>query len=208
MLESLLTAHYLTSVLVLSTVIRSAAKARALSQCLGALAAAAVSITVLPWFGKPRVQWTFVLFREQTKPALKQDIDIKDAKQRVHESLGELLAARRDLSSVQEAQGWIPSLLQTIGLLVAEIDKDKDASPYLSQDLAIAAFGGFALEALLARIQTTPLNTDVKAALEAGNFDQALSLLGAAVASDTTTDAVRSDDDLPTIYLRILVLRE
>ena len=194
--------------MVLSTDICSATKARALSQYLGALAAAAVSIAVLPWFGKPRAQRTRVLFREQTKLALKQDIDIKDAKQRVHESLGELLAARRDLSSVQEAQGWIPSLLQTIGLLVAEIDKDKDASPYLSQDLAIAAFGGFALEALLARIQTTPLNTDVKAALEAGNFDQALSLLGAAVASDTTTDAVRSDDDLPTIYLRILVLRE
>ena len=211
MLESLLTAHHLTSVLVLSTDICSATKARALSQYLGALAAAAVSIAVLPWFGKPRAQRTRVLFREQTKLALKQDIDIKDAKQRVHESLGELLAARRDLSSVQEAQGWIPSLLQTIGLSVAEIDKDKDASPSLSQDLAIAAFGGFgsfALEALLARIQTTPLNTDVKAGLEAGNFDQALSLLGADVASDTTTDAVRSDDDLPTIYLHILVLRE
>ena len=104
-------------------------------------------IAFLPWFGEPRAQRTRVLFREQTKLTLKQDIDIKDAKQRVHESLWELLAARQDLSSVQEAQGWIPSLLQTIGLSVAKTDKEKDASPSLSQDLVIAAFGGFALEA-------------------------------------------------------------
>jgi hypothetical protein len=73
--------------LVLSIDICSAAKARALSQCLGALTAAAVFIAFLPWFGEPRAQRTRVLFREQTKLTLKQDIDIKDAKQRVHESL-------------------------------------------------------------------------------------------------------------------------
>ena len=116
---------------------------------------------------------------------------------------------RRNNSCIDSSNDWSQPWVCLV--VRVEIDKDKDASPSLSQDLAIAAFGGFgsfALEALLARIQTTPLNTDVKAGLEAGNFDQALSLLGADVASDTTTDAVRSDDDLPTIYLHILVLRE
>ena len=113
---------------------------------------------------------------------------------------------RRNNSCIDSSNDWSQPWVSLVARV--EIDKDKDASPSLSQDLAIAAFGGFALEALLARIQTTPLNTDVKAVLEAGNFDQVLSLLGVAVASETTTDAIRSDDDLPTIYLHILVLRE
>lgn len=44
LLEGLLTTYHLTSVLVLSTDIESAAKARALSQCIGAGAAAAVTL--------------------------------------------------------------------------------------------------------------------------------------------------------------------
>jgi F0F1-type ATP synthase membrane subunit b/b' len=91
-------------VLVTSTDIRSATKARALSQCLGALAAAVVStLYSLPWFGTPRAQKTLGSFQQQIKAALQQDAEIKDAQQRVHDSLDEMLDARLDMSSIQEA---------------------------------------------------------------------------------------------------------
>jgi hypothetical protein len=213
-LEGLLTTYHLTSVLVTSTDIRSATKARALSQCLGALAAAVVSTLILPWFGKPRAQQTLRSFQQQIIAALQQDADVKDAQQRVHDSLDELLDARRDVSSIQEAQGWIPSRLQTMigisSLVGGTIDKAVQTSATApSQDLTMAAFEGFALESLLARMETTTrLQKNIKEYLEAGDFDQALTLLRETFVSVGKTDeSVGARNDLATMYILILLLQ-
>ena len=57
-----MTTYHLTSVLVLSTSIESAAKARMASQCIGAATAAAVSLLICPWFAIPQAERTLDFF--------------------------------------------------------------------------------------------------------------------------------------------------
>jgi hypothetical protein len=73
----------------------------------------------------------------------------------------------------------------------------------------MAAFEGFALESLLARMETTTrLQKNIKEYLEAGDFDQALTLLRETFVSVGKTDeSVGARNDLATMYILILLLQ-
>lgn len=75
--------------LVFGTDIESAAKARALSQCLGSLAAAVVALAIFPWFAVPSAEQALSGFHEEMNRLLrKNDPNVAAGKEETIESGG------------------------------------------------------------------------------------------------------------------------
>ena len=112
--------------------------------------------------------------------------------------LENLLQARRDISSAEEAKSWMP-VAGTSGL---------------SESLTNANFGQVAVEAIFARYELIPEVEDgelptpaipdkVTSALKAGNFNVALSEILDAISSNEIPR-----NDLARLYIEVLLLRE
>jgi len=182
-----MTTYHLTSVLVLSTSIESAAKARIASQCIGAAAAAVVSLA-FPWFAGPQGQRTLKMFRVNVNRSL-LNLGSMDATKGASVTVENLLRARRDVESAEEAKAWIPMASNCL----------------LNDSLTNAAFGCVALEAILAQYEFDydGIPDEVTANIEAGSWDGALCAIRDAITSDT-----RPRSDLARLYIEVLLLRE
>ncbi|CAB9509421.1 expressed unknown protein [Seminavis robusta] len=190
--EGLLTTYHLTSVLVLSTDIESATKARALSQCLGAAAAVFVTVVILPWWAKPEAEFTRSKFRKHCKNSL-QNLTKSDrgAVLEASAAVENLLQARRDVSSAQEASSWLFCFPSADGGLGESLTRD--------------AFGAVALEAIVQRVQNEGKNMpeDIIAALKASKLGAALTAIRHAIG-----ESKESRQDLAILYMEVLLLGE
>mmetsp|Transcript_12099 Transcript_12099/g.25046 ORF Transcript_12099/g.25046 Transcript_12099/m.25046 type:complete len:204 (+) Transcript_12099:133-744(+) len=94
LIEGLLTTYHLTSSIVLSTDPASAAKARAISQCIGSAAAAIVSATILPWWADTRAETSLAEFHTIVEDVFEvrlQKDEVRSSKRRVAAAVNELL---------------------------------------------------------------------------------------------------------------------
>lgn len=217
LLEGALTTYHLTSVLVFSTSIESAAKARALSQCVGSLAAALVSLLVLPWYAKVETKRTLDRFLETAHcvvESLGGGRRISSLRSSLHGSVEELLDARRDWSGAMESRGWFVSLLNSLG-----IDSSDSSDTAMTASLSNAAIGGFALEGILKHLDqfeaignkdaSSSLTRSVASCLCDCSYDDCLSAIRDTISKIESKDDTREQmEELSTIYVLVVLLKE
>lgn len=237
-LEGLLTTYHLTSVLVFGTDIASATKARALSQCLGSLAAAVVALVIFPWFAVPKAEAALGEFQKEVRDFLVQKASkssssnkeeamengkpssLPKVQSEVHGFVNELLGARRDLGSAREAKGWIPSFVMTIGAnqcSQAQRLLNDEHLAKLDGDLCVAAIWGFAVEAFAAKFEALSGLLDLqklRVSLSNQKYDDAMTLVKETIQQKSKVqkkEGLLVDSpgrQLCTVYIEVLVMKE
>ena len=214
-LSGLATTYHLTSVLVFSTDIESAAKARALSQCIGAATAAVIAVTILPWFGVSQAQKTADSFSKECR-LVAESLGEDKKTWNIVDLVNDLLSARRDFASVQDSKGWLISLSSICGHGFDSAMQDQSRNKLLRAQLDSTAISAFAWHALNEHCKSyskargddsDAILHEVGQSLANADFKQALSCVWQTIL-ECPINRKDAQDELCRIYLNICIIRD